>query len=259
MNAGRSARGFTLVELLVVVAIVGLLAALLAPALSRAKDSGRQASCLSNLHQVGIALELYAQDHLGSLPYGPSAPPFTHPAELYPSTGSPTSLLSLRDGRPVALGLLLDGPLAKTPRVLFCPGSDQAVDATAELAKVGTTQAQGSYHYRHGGVTELFQTPEVTPRSVRLADPGENREGRPIRALVTDTQFLCSPEVAAFNVKPRTHHRRQQGSVLWIDGSATRRSNRDEALTIDLRSNADLYRAFDRILGVFERLDREAP
>src|SRR6266576_3902103 len=59
---------FTLIELLVVIAIIGILAALLLPVLGRAKESGRSAACLSNLHQIGIALQLYVQDNQNIMP-----------------------------------------------------------------------------------------------------------------------------------------------------------------------------------------------
>ena len=59
---------FTLIELLVVIAILGLLAGLLLPAMSRARDSARSTACLSNLHQIGIGLQLYVQDNQNHLP-----------------------------------------------------------------------------------------------------------------------------------------------------------------------------------------------
>ncbi len=62
-------RAFTLLELLVVMAVISILAALLLPALGRARESGRATACLSNLHQIGIALQLYVQDNHNRLPF----------------------------------------------------------------------------------------------------------------------------------------------------------------------------------------------
>lgn len=59
---------FTLVELLVVVAIIGALAALLLPALARSREAARAAVCLSNLHQAGVALQLYVSENNNKLP-----------------------------------------------------------------------------------------------------------------------------------------------------------------------------------------------
>lgn len=52
-----------MIELLVVFAITAILAALLLPTLSRAKAAGRRATCKSNLHQIGLALQMYVDDH----------------------------------------------------------------------------------------------------------------------------------------------------------------------------------------------------
>jgi prepilin-type N-terminal cleavage/methylation domain-containing protein len=254
---GRPVPGFTLIELLVVIAIIAVLAALLLPSLASAKDRGKRAACLSNLRQIGVAIENYALDHDDRAPYGPTAPPFLSPGYFYPSTGSPTSLISLPSGAPVALGLLLSNELAQTPKVLFCPGSDQLVDAEAELAKVGTTQAQGSYYYRHGGVSQLFYTPPTEPEMTHLSSPGTNRLGRPIRALAVDSQFLCSPSVAVFGVRKRTHHKQEAVNTLYQDGSARTLDNTSRRYTLDLQSNADLYDAFNRILRILEYADAE--
>jgi prepilin-type N-terminal cleavage/methylation domain-containing protein len=260
MPSGRSSfRGFTLIELLVVVAIIAILAALLLPSLAAAKRSARKAACISNLRQVGIAIHTYADDNDGRIPYGPKAPPFSNPANFYPSTGAPTSLLSLQSGAPVALGLLLGQHLAAQPKVLFCPGADQPVNAETELAKVGHYQAQGSYYYRHAGNTQLADTATSTnaPAHLRLDDLGANRNGQPIVALALDTQFLCPPSLAPFNVLPRTHHQQKLANILGSDGHVTTRPNQDGRFTVNLRTYTDLYDAFNRILVVLEKADLE--
>jgi prepilin-type processing-associated H-X9-DG protein/prepilin-type N-terminal cleavage/methylation domain-containing protein len=65
---------FTLTELLVVIAVMAILAALLLPALSKAKEKARSASCQNHLHQIGLAMEMYVSDH-NVYPPGLGGPP----------------------------------------------------------------------------------------------------------------------------------------------------------------------------------------
>jgi len=251
-----SKRAFTLIELLAVIAIIGVLAALLVPTLVSGQRQARKTACLSNLHQVGLAIVAYSSDNNGAIPFGPKAGAFTSPLDFYPSTGAPTSLISLANGAPVGLGLMLSQQLASQKRALFCPGSDQPVDADSQLAKVGLQQAQCGYYYRHAGNTQIFDgTGSGVPLAPKLESLGNNRQGLPIRALVTDVQFLCSPGMASFGILPSTHHQGRITNVLHADGHALSLQNADQRFTVQLGANVNLYTAFDLILGVFEAAD----
>jgi prepilin-type N-terminal cleavage/methylation domain-containing protein len=258
-SALPSRRAFTLVELLVVIAIISILAGLMLPALAGAREKSRKTACVSNLRQMGIALLNYATDNDGNIPFGPKAPPFTNPSDFYPSTGAPTSLISLQSGAPVGLGLMLAQQLAGQPKVLFCPGSDQELDANGELANVGVRQAQCSYYYRHAGNTQLYDSPGALklPDHLQIDRLGNNRNGQPIRALAIDTQFLCPADLATFNVKLRTHHRQRFADILFSDGHAASKPNGDGRYTVDLLNYAEIRNAFDKILKVLEQADTD--
>ncbi|HXJ40349.1 MAG TPA: prepilin-type N-terminal cleavage/methylation domain-containing protein, partial [Bryobacteraceae bacterium] len=76
-STGRHMQAFTLIELLVVIAIIGILAAMLLPALNKAREKGRMAVCISNLHQIAVAVRMYTDDNNPYMPtasYGSGAP-----------------------------------------------------------------------------------------------------------------------------------------------------------------------------------------
>jgi prepilin-type N-terminal cleavage/methylation domain-containing protein/prepilin-type processing-associated H-X9-DG protein len=127
--ASPPGRGFTLIELLVVIAIIAILASLLLPALSRVREKSKQTYCLNNLHQMGVAVFLYADDHQDRLPT-----PFFDP-DLLPGNGPYYSYLLFgwggtvgRSAEPklaVNLGLVYIGKYLPTPGVFYCPSSRQ--------------------------------------------------------------------------------------------------------------------------------------
>ncbi len=62
-SGGTRRAGFTLIELLVVIAIIAILAAILFPVFAKAREKARQNSCINNQRQIGIAVQMYVQDH----------------------------------------------------------------------------------------------------------------------------------------------------------------------------------------------------
>jgi len=77
----RRNRAFTLVELLIVIAIIGVLIGLLMPTISGARESSRRVTCASNLRNLGAALFAYAADNDRKLPYYYSGSPPTKPQD----------------------------------------------------------------------------------------------------------------------------------------------------------------------------------
>jgi|ERR1051326_188463 prepilin-type N-terminal cleavage/methylation domain-containing protein len=114
---GRN-RAFTLLELLVVMAVIGVLTATIVPALSKAKQRSIQTGCLSNLKQVGIALQLYVSDNEDSLP----GPVFSGARASYDKNSSTELIWYIAD--------YLDAPSPSTvspnkpvvAEVFVCPG-----------------------------------------------------------------------------------------------------------------------------------------
>jgi len=66
-------RAFTLIELLVVIAIIAILAAILFPVFAQARGAARKSVCLSNLRQIGMSVQMYAQDYDGLFPFAKDA------------------------------------------------------------------------------------------------------------------------------------------------------------------------------------------
>ncbi|HEY7116673.1 MAG TPA: prepilin-type N-terminal cleavage/methylation domain-containing protein [Tepidisphaeraceae bacterium] len=136
-NVGR---GFTLVELLVVIGIIALLIALLLPALASAREHANRVKCAVNLRSIGQAMQAYAQENRGQYPrtrYEPGAgipfffssagndPPFAIEPNGVPLTGAP-----LRNDLTAAYFLLVHYRFVP-PDVFVCPSTDHQKDPLA--------------------------------------------------------------------------------------------------------------------------------
>lgn len=148
----RRRTAFTLIELLVVIAIVAILAALLFPAIGAARERGRRAGCVSNLHQIGLAALAYVDDYGGhfptiSLPNGGS--------EVWRWAGNMTGDTSGSDDRPTRqLNPYLG--LRNAPLQSSLPGG--RAPNVACVTRCPSDRFQGGSHYQNVGSSYYYNT-----------------------------------------------------------------------------------------------------
>ena len=125
--------GFTLMELLVVITIIMLLAAILLPSLQRAREKARGAVCMSNLRQIGLAIIMYAQDWDGNAPPGTSQDGYKGGSDVITTYGPDGA----GGGMKIPRGKMNLGHLCweyipeGSAKVLFCPCRMKAFDVQA--------------------------------------------------------------------------------------------------------------------------------
>ncbi len=132
---GQDEVGFTLAELLVALAIIGILAALLVPAVSRTKTHARALTCRNHLHQMGLALQIYVNENRNRYPYACDVPD--------PAHGNPANANWFNRLEPYY-------PVNWTNRTYHCPGYQGVVDLPADM--IHPDDPHGSYAYNCRGV-----------------------------------------------------------------------------------------------------------
>ena len=158
----RHRSGFSLIEILVVVAIISILAAILLPVFAVAKEKGRGASCQSNLRQIGIAFDVYLQDWDG----------------FYPNTGDPFLWMGRKWRWPLRSSLSLTakadpnnpwGSLENGRSVLLCPS-----DTLARQQWDSTSYAYSMAFYHTpeqiNAMMEIEQTWTETPQCFSMSE-----------------------------------------------------------------------------------------
>ena len=144
----RPTVAFTLIELLVVVAIISLLVSILLPSLSQARELARRSLCMSNLHHVGVAIHMYANDNKGRSPR-------CHADGVSPIAGYYAWVNDAEYGQPgpVGLGLLIrHGYLPEDGHILFCPSqwhSSHIYDGVVGWREWGNTGYMTSLGYEN--------------------------------------------------------------------------------------------------------------
>lgn len=148
-------RGFTIIELLTVIAIVAILTAILMPSFARVREAADRLQCANNLRQVGCALVMYADDFNDALP---PMNCITGDSEER-NFGDAMALTTAEGNKPDGLGVLLPSASAylTDPRLLYCPchTGDHSYEQNADrLAKLGIAtlagggRCFGNYHFR---------------------------------------------------------------------------------------------------------------
>ncbi|MDD3926566.1 MAG: DUF1559 domain-containing protein [bacterium] len=204
-------KGFTLIELLVVIAIIAILAAILFPVFEKAREKGRQASCTSNLKQLGLAFQMYLQDW----------DEVFIPVE-FSYYGGPSRYVWNW-----AYGLKSTGYVSN-PALFICPSAIGSKSmSTYDVTQTPNTASRYLYiHYGYNIYNIGTSYQATSPRSltappaslVDIKDPS----GTVLLADSIDTSSNMgsySIQDGTFTYTNRIHDRHSNGAnILWVDG-----------------------------------------
>ncbi len=198
---------FTLVEVLVIVGVVGVLAALLLPAIKSAVESGNQAKCTSNLRQLSSAAVTYTADHDGWLP------PMRYP---YNYTWWPDAISPYLTEKP------WESTLATTSGVFRCPSGskDWPYKGTSiEIAGVNYAYNAKVGYIVNGDPTGLTTIPAPLSPSYRLRKMATCKYPSQTALIMDgDSQRIQFEFYRKSDVQPTNLRHHKRANVLFVDG-----------------------------------------